>query len=150
LGGPNKDQATGISLAPRDLVAITGYTGAPFPLFQPYQAVYGGARDAIVASIALNPNVLSSTTLAGAPNPSSVGQRVGFTATVTGNGSVAPTGTVTFRDGAKLIATSPLINGEASVKAIYNAAATHSITAVYSGDANYIDSRSEVWNQVIQ
>lgn len=51
----------------------------------------------------------TTTTLTSSLNPSLVGQSVTFTATVTPNsGSVAPTGTVTFYDGATVIGTGML------------------------------------------
>ena len=83
----------------------------------------------------------STTTLASSLNPSTVGTRVTFTASVTGN---APTGTVAFTDGANTIskcASVSLTNkGKATVKTARCstsslAVGTHSIGATYSGNA---------------
>jgi hypothetical protein len=150
LGGSNEDQATGIALMPNGLVAFAGYTDAPFPLYKPYQPLYGGSRDAFVAAIAFNPAVLSSTALAASPNPSASGHTVQYTAAVSVGGAAMPSGTVTFMEGAKLIGTATLVNRQASIRVLYKIPGTHSIITFYSGDANYIDSRSGTWTQVVQ
>jgi hypothetical protein len=67
------------------------------------------------------------------PNPSLRGQRVTFTATVTGN---SPTGSVRFLKGAKNQGSVPLIGGVARLSTSRLKIGSHSITAVYSGDAN--------------
>ena len=53
----------------------------------------------------------STVALSSSPNPSSTGQAVRFTATVSG---VAPTGTVTFFDGGTQLGTATLAGGTAS------------------------------------
>ncbi|MCC6473077.1 MAG: Ig-like domain repeat protein, partial [Burkholderiales bacterium] len=77
----------------------------------------------------------SSVSLAGTPNPSTIGQAVSFTATVTG---VSPTGTVVFKDGNTSIGSAPL---DGSGVAVLNVVAgltqgAHVISAQYQGDAN--------------
>jgi len=95
----------------------------------------------------------TTTTMVSSHNPSTVGQSVTFTATVTGN---APTGTVNFTDGASSIAScavSPLSGGGGSPTAVCTTssltAATHSIVATYSGDANNQGSASAPLSQVV-
>ena len=76
------------------------------------------------------------------PNPSTVGQSVSFTATVT-SGSGTPTGTVQFRDGVtNLGAPLTLTAGQATFTTTGLGLGAHSITAVYSGDANFTTSTS--------
>ena len=76
------------------------------------------------------------------PNPSTVGQSVSFTATVT-SGSGTPTGTVQFRDGVtNLGAPLTLTAGQATFTTTTLALGAHSITAVYSGDASFTTSTS--------
>ena len=76
------------------------------------------------------------------PNPSTVGQSVSFTATVT-SGSGTPSGTVQFRDGVtNLGAPLTLIAGQATFTTTTLALGTHSITGVYSGDASFTTSTS--------
>jgi uncharacterized repeat protein (TIGR03803 family) len=79
------------------------------------------------------PDDTLSVAMSSSPNPSLRGQRVTFTATVTGN---HPTGTVQFLDGSKKLGTMPLINGIATVSTSRLKSGRHLITAVYSGDGN--------------
>ena len=75
------------------------------------------------------------------------GQPITFTVTVkpavTGTGT--PAGTVSLYDGTILIGTGqPLVGGSASVSTATLVAGAHNITAVYSGDANFLSSSSIV------
>lgn len=90
----------------------------------------------------------STTTLVSSTNPASSGAPVTFTATVTGAGAV-PSGTVTFKDGVTTIGTGAL-NGSGQAALVTSALAlgTHSITAVYAGDANFTGSSSSALAQV--
>jgi hypothetical protein len=81
----------------------------------------------------------STTSLSSSQNPSSAGQPVTFTATVTG---FAPTGTVTFFDGGTQIGTATLSGGTASFTTSSLAVGRHAITARYSGDINNTPSTS--------
>jgi Bacterial Ig-like domain (group 3)/IPTL-CTERM motif len=91
--------------------------------------------------------VATSTGLGSSLNPSTVGQSVTFTATVTGS---SPTGTVQFRDGASNLGSPvPLSGAVATLSTSALSVATHAITAVYSGDANNAASTSPVVNQVV-
>ena len=115
-------------------------------------AVYGGdAKDNGSTSVALVQTVeiaTSSTTLATSANPSTFGSSVTFTATVATNGG-APTGTVTFSDGAKVLGTAPVAAGTAAYSLSTLALGAHSITAAYSGDANDATSLSSALNQQV-
>ncbi|MGO9018679.1 MAG: Ig-like domain-containing protein, partial [Syntrophobacteraceae bacterium] len=75
-------------------------------------------------------------------NPSTYGQSVTFTAAVTGPGSAAPSGTVTFYNGATSIGTGTLSSGTASLTTSSLGVGTQSITATYGGDGNYSSSSS--------
>jgi VCBS repeat-containing protein len=91
----------------------------------------------------------TTTTLASGTNPSTFGQSVTFTATVTGNGGT-PTGTVTFRNGTNTIgATSLNGSGQAVFGTAGLAAGTHSITAQYGSDGNYLGSTSTALTQTV-
>ena len=82
--------------------------------------------------------VSTTTTLTSSVNPSAYGQAVTFTAAVTPNspGGGTPTGTVTFKDGATVLATGTLnASGRSRPTAPRRwRVGSHSITAVYSGD----------------
>ena len=89
----------------------------------------------------------TATALASTVNPSTYGTPVTFTATVTP--SSGPTGSVTFKDGLTIIGTQPLSGGQASYQTSSLLAGTHSITAVYGGDANFGASTSAVLTQTV-
>lgn len=76
-------------------------------------------------------------------NPATFGQSVIFTATVQANGTGTPTGTVTLMDGGTSIGSGSLSGGNAVQFTIGTlTGGSHSITAVYSGDANFSGSTS--------
>jgi hypothetical protein len=95
----------------------------------------------------------TNTTLISSPNPSKQGVAVTFTATVTTTGSNPPTGTVTFNDGTTALGTGTLSTVGGFQVATFTtstlAVGTHSITAVYGGDANNASSTSAVLIQTI-
>ncbi len=101
-------------------------------------AVYtGNVGNAASTSSALSQSVTqASTTLAltATPSPASQGQNVTLMARV--NGSYAPSGTVTFSDGATVIGTAAVTGGAATLGLNNLAQGSHSITAAYAGDAN--------------
>ena len=90
----------------------------------------------------------TSTSVASSLNPSTVGQSVTFTATVTGN---SPTGTVQFKNGAANLGGPVALNGSGAATFATSALTqgSHSITAVYAGDANNATSTSPVLTQVV-
>ena len=86
-------------------------------------------------------------------NPSVSGQSVTFTATVAAKepGSGVPTGTVTFKDGSKILGTGVLnASGQATYTTNSLSVGTHSITTVYSGDGNFGSSTSSVLSQNVK
>jgi RHS repeat-associated protein len=117
-------------------------------------AVYAGdGNNSGSTSAALNQVVNAATTtssVASSLNPSTFSATVTFTATVNGS---SPTGTVTFKDGATVIGTSALSGTGNSRTATFAVStlsvASHSITVVYSGDANNGVSTSSALSQVV-
>ncbi|HWE93172.1 MAG TPA: Ig-like domain repeat protein, partial [Tepidisphaeraceae bacterium] len=80
------------------------------------------------------------------------GQSVTFTATVsaTAPGSGTPTGSVTFMDGANALGNGTLsAAGQATFTTSSLAVSSHSITAVYNGDANFKTSTAPAIPQTI-
>lgn len=88
----------------------------------------------------------STIVLSSSVNPSAFGASTTFTATVSGN---APTGTVTFKDGATTIGSGTLAAGVATLATTSLSIGTHSITAEYGGDANNSASTSSAVSQVV-
>jgi hypothetical protein len=115
-------------------------------------ASYGGdANFTASTSTTLTQTVkpASSTTVASSLNPSTFGQAVTFTATVTAT-SGTPTGTVIFKNGTTTLGTGTLSAGKAAFTTAALTVGTHSITAVYSGDANFAGSTSPALSQVVK
>jgi hypothetical protein len=107
--------------------------------------------DSGVVSVFINVSRRATTTmLVSSLNPSSRGQAVTFTATVAGAHG-APTGTVSFFNGTTNIGNSNLNDSDvATLTTSTLAEGTRSITATYSGDANFAPGTSPVLFQVVQ
>lgn len=89
----------------------------------------------------------TTTVLASSLNPSTFGQSVTFTATVTGS---SPTGTVQFKDGASNLGSPAAVSGGiATFTTSSLAIGTHPVTAVYGGDSANLGSTSNQVNQVV-
>jgi hypothetical protein len=82
----------------------------------------------------------STITLNSSFNPSLLGQSVTFTAMVSSAIPGTPTGSVTFYDGGTALGSSALSGAQFTTTGL--SLGTHSITAAYSGDANYAGSAS--------
>ena len=83
----------------------------------------------------------TTTTLSSSLNPSTYGQSVTFTVAVAPqSGTGTPTGTVTLKNGSRVIASITLNSGGGSYATATLAAGALSITATYSGDANFATS----------
>lgn len=83
----------------------------------------------------------TATAIVAAPNPSVVGQSVTLTATVT-SGPGTPSGTVTFKNGAATLGDGTLAGGIATFTTATLTLGGHSLTAVYSGDSDFLTSTS--------
>ncbi|MGH9125538.1 MAG: Ig-like domain repeat protein [Acidimicrobiales bacterium] len=108
----------------------------------------GGACAATVISRAATTTVVSSD-----HNPSVFGQPVTLSATVTVNspGSGTPTGMVSFLDGASPLGSCTLMSGSCSLSPVSSfSVTTHSITATYGSDPNFLGSTSAMFSQVVK
>jgi uncharacterized repeat protein (TIGR03803 family) len=76
----------------------------------------------------------TTTTVSSSPNPSTVGEAVVLTATVTSAAPGGATGTVTFKNGTTTLASAKLISGKATLTTKKLTAGTLTITANYNGD----------------
>jgi hypothetical protein len=125
------------------------------------QAVYGGDGDFLgtTGTLAGGQDVnkaSSSTALTSSVNPSVSGQSTTLTATVTATapGAGTPTGTVTFKDGTIAVTgcTNPATlngSGAASCATAALIVGAQSVTAVYSGDVDFITSTSNMVTQTV-
>jgi putative nucleotidyltransferase with HDIG domain len=106
-------------------------------------AVYNGDANfagSTSSAIDLTVNKASvALSLSSSLGTSTEGRLVTFAATVTDTGA---TGTVTFQDGETILGSSTLVDGTATYTITTLSAGSHSITAVYSGDANFAGSTS--------
>ncbi len=111
-------------------------------------AVYSGDTNFNTStSVALTQVVnKASTTTSLSANPTQIvyGQMVTLTATisVTSPGAGTTMGTVTFKDGATTLGTLTVTSSQAALTVAINNAGTRTITAIYSGDANFNGSTS--------
>ena len=92
---------------------------------------------------------LVSVTRVFAPDPA-IDTSVRITANVAaGPGNPgAPVGTITFLDGPNQLGTTPLVNGSATLEAIFSDLGIHTIAAQYSGDGVFLPSSQNIPLQV--
>jgi hypothetical protein len=109
----------------------------------------GGLNDTWVLG-PVSTSLTPTTTVGTSSLPTSIiGQSVTFTANVSAS-SGTPTGDVTFKDGDTSLGSGSLnASGLASLITSTLAVGQHSITAQYSGDANFAASISEPLTQVV-
>jgi hypothetical protein len=136
-------------------------TGGNFPLSVAIADVNGdGKPDLVVVNngndsigVLLNNTGIhnpTSTSLTSSLNPSTYGQKVTWTATVTSSGSITPTGKVRFTWSGNTIGSATLnSSGVATLTRSNLNADAYPLTAVYLGDADNLASTSAVLNQVV-
>jgi hypothetical protein len=119
-----------------------------YPLF----AVYvGDANDGPSTSAVLNQVVTETTTsaaLTSSPNPSTQGQAVTFTATITSR-TVTAAGPVTFTAGKIVLGTAQLSGGKAKFTTSTLDVGSTRVTVTYDGDSNIAKSSASV-TQIVQ
>jgi beta-glucanase (GH16 family) len=96
---------------------------------------------------------LTSASVSSSANPSSFGQTVTFTATVSAvpPGSGAPAGTVQFQDGGNNLGPAATLSGGTAMSSPTSSLTVggHSITAIYSGNTNFMGSTSSLFTQTV-
>jgi hypothetical protein len=118
-------------------------------------AVYSGNAGFTTSTSAgftetINALTSTATALVALPNPATVGQTVTLTATVSPAPTGSPLGTVSFFDGATLLGSGNVnSSGVATVSPTTLAVGTHSLTALYSGNAGFVTSTSSVLTETI-
>jgi hypothetical protein len=92
----------------------------------------------------------TSTTITSSANPSAYGQAATLSSSVSASsGTGTPTGSVTLNDGTNALRTASLSGAQAAVTLSSLSVGSHSITATYSGDANFLASTSSALSQVV-
>ena len=150
FGGSGGESGGAIAVDSTGNTYLTGKTSSTdFPTLNPLQPSYGGGTgDAFVVKIGAP--FVSVTAFLSSSNPSKFGDSVTFTATVTSQQAGTPTGSVTFSDGATVLGTSPLSGGVATLATADLSIGSHTIKAVYSGDANFGSSSASLNQAVTQ
>jgi hypothetical protein len=117
----------------------------------PLAAIYGGDTNNMASTSATLTQTVrpsnTTTTLTSSANPSSYGQSVTLTVTLS---PASATGSITFQDGTTALGSSNLGNGTATFTTASLASGPHSLTAVYSGDTNDAISTSTPLNQIVR
>ena len=117
----------------------------------PLTAVYVGDANNLGSTSNVVSQVItqatSSATLTSSPNPSSAGQLVTFTATIT-SPTVKPTGPVTFSVGKTVLGTAQLSGGKAKFTTSTLAVGSTKVTATYYGNSNIAASSASVTQTV--
>ncbi len=120
-------------------------TGAGSVVLQSTQAASGnfaaGTQNASFTAATAVPTILLTTSA----SPAAYGAGVTFTATLPSDA----TGTVTFLDGATAVGTGSIGGGVATFSAWSLRGGTHSITATWPGNANYLGGTSLPWSETI-
>ncbi len=121
-------------------VPLSGLTAA-LPGVTPgaVTAIYSGDANFSGSTSSVGYLAGSSLTLASSANPSTLGQSVTFTASVSSVGapSGSPTGTVQFLDGTKPLGAVTVSDGQAAYTTAMLGGGSHTIVAQYGGDSIY-------------
>jgi len=73
-----------------------------------------------------------------------------LSAIVTGQYGGTPTGSVTFKEGKKVLGTAQLVNAQTTLTTVFAKTGSFTIAVTYSGDANYISSTSAQLVQTVE
>lgn len=125
--------------------ATTALTGGSHAITARYDgdANYLGSTSAVVTQTV--DRKATTTTLASSANPSTYGDSITLTATIT-NGA---TGTVTFLDGTTTLGSSTISGNTATLPIATLTGGSHSLTAEYAGDVNFASSTSPSLTQTV-
>jgi hypothetical protein len=128
--------------------AFSSWTGSVANSNSASTTVTMSAPETVTANF--TPSGPTTTSLVSSANPSTFGQSVTFTATVTPTGGGTPTGTVTFTDGANVLGMISLSSGQAALSASSLGVGNHSISASYGGDSADQPSKSAPLTQTVK
>jgi uncharacterized repeat protein (TIGR03803 family) len=106
---------------------------------------FAGSTSSVLSQVV--DKAMSTVMLTSSQNPSTLGQAVTFTATVT-QFSGTPTGSVTFREGSTVLGKVKLTGGVAAFTTSSLTSGEHKITATYGGSANFDPKTAELTQTV--
>ena len=133
-------------------ISISTLAAGSYPITAVYQGslTFNSSESAPLTQTVKSARAATSTALASTPNPSTYGQAITFTATVTSSGGTPPNfESVIFYNGPNVLGTSYLTGGIASLTKSSLGSGIHTISAAYGGDANFSASISPVLQQVV-
>ena len=123
------------------------------PNSYPVTAEFAATNNLLSSSASLTEVITAAPTsvsLTGAPNPGDLNQPVTLTATVLSQATPVVNGNVTFYDGTASLGSSPLsATGVATLAATFTTLGVHNLTAVYSGNLDFVTSASAVFAETI-
>jgi hypothetical protein len=126
-----------------------GAGGSPVHLAAVFVPGTGSTAPGSTGSLGLDVKPDSTSVAVSTPGSAIANRRITYTAVVTPPsgrpGPIEPSGTVAFFDKGKPIAgctAQPLVNSTGTCSVVYRRAGSHSITAMYGGDANFTGSTS--------
>jgi Bacterial Ig-like domain (group 3)/Abnormal spindle-like microcephaly-assoc'd, ASPM-SPD-2-Hydin len=149
---------TGGSAIATALSDVTGVAASPVLAANAISGSYTvtGATAGVAAAATFTLTNLASkvatSIVVSSPTPTGVvGQNLTLTATLNFSGGNTPSGTVSFYDG-KTLLSAVAVTAQATAVYTTNALASgqHSITAVYSGDSNFLGATSAAMTLVVQ
>ncbi|HEX6493327.1 MAG TPA: Ig-like domain-containing protein, partial [Candidatus Dormibacteraeota bacterium] len=154
-GGRSSLSTAGLSVGDHPITAVysgdSTYAGSTSPVVTQTVTTAGTAPSTskpLTQTVSDPGTTASKTVVTSSANPAKGGQPVTFTATVSGAGGT-PTGTVTFKDGANVLAVRPLAGGRSTLTIRTLTAGPHPITAVYGGSSTFAASTSQPLNESV-
>ena len=133
--------ATGPATVGGNLLTITGAGTVVVTAAQAGSGNYAAATS-VAKTITVN-KATPTVALQSSAVTASVGASVTFIATLTGAGAAAPSTTVTFLDGTTTLGTGTLSSGAATYNTNKLTKGSHTVTAKYAGDTNYVTVTSK-------
>ena len=136
--------ATGLSQGTAQIV-LPSLAGGAHSVTAAYggDSTYGASSTSSALTITVQPAADSITLISSASGPVSAGTSVTFTATIVpAAGSATPTGSVIFKDGTTQLGAITVSGGTAAYSTTTLTVGSHSITAAYSGDTNFVSATS--------
>jgi len=118
--------------------------GDPDTLY--FTSQFQNAQDGLFGAITTG--LVSLTRVSAPDTPTDTSATITATVAAALDNPGTPSGTVTFLDGSNRLGIAPLVNGSATLDAIFADAGIHAITAQYNGDAFFLASSNTIPVQV--